>query len=139
MDKYTEVGVIDIGLRNRDIGEMAMRSYIGPRSFCKAIVLSSFITRKQSTDRMNLDMRLYFELGEYIEEAISDNLRVDEHKLTESEVEKIRSQVYRDIHAAARWLRNKTHDYTDRVREVGEIRVAPDFARGVLVVRFEPS
>lgn len=136
MRRRQEIELIDISIRNRDIGELAMKSYIGSRTFCKAAVLSSFITAK-AEDRMRLDMSLYYELADYVEEAISDRLRLDDNNLTESEIEQIRSRVYREIHQAAKWLRNKTVNYVDRVRAVREVGVAPDFARGVLVVRFE--
>lgn len=138
MERYREVELIDIGIRNRDIGTLAMKSYIGSRSFCKAVVLSSLISCKQADERMRLDMRLHFEVIEYIEEAIADQLRTDDRRLTEAEVETIRSTVYREIHQCAKWLRNKTGGYVDRVQEVNQIRVAPDFVRGVLVVRFAP-
>lgn len=138
MGTYREVELIDIGHRNHDIGELAMKSFIGTKAFCKAIVLSSFITVKRSSDKVQLDMGLHYELADYVEEAIADQLRVDDRNMTESEVEVIRSTVYREIHQASRWLRNKTGEYVDRVSNVDEIRVAPDFSRGILVVKFQP-
>ncbi|AGX01751.1 hypothetical protein CF95_gp029 [Erwinia phage PhiEaH1] len=137
MSRRQEIELIDIAIRNRDIGEYAMKSFIGSRTFCKAAVLASFITAK-SEDRLHMRMSLYYELADYVEEAICDQLRIDSHNLTESEVEQIRGKVYREIHQVAKWLRNKTHNYADRVQDIKEVRVAPDFARGILVVRFEP-
>lgn len=139
MDRRREVELIDIGIRNRDIGEMAMQSYIGSKSFCKAALLASFINIKHAKDKMSVDMTLNFELVDYVEEAIADRLQIDEKYLTESEMDTLRTTVFREIRQVAKWLCNKTHNYVDRVQGIHDVRVAPDFARGVLIVRFTPQ
>lgn len=134
------ITILDISNRNKEIGLRAMHSSIGVSKFCKSVILHSITTVKQpnSSPIYRTNMNLFFQMNDFIEEAIGDAQNIQaliDDSRREQDYEIMREVVYRDIAEVSRWLRNKTTHFIGHIRQVEDFNVAPDFTRGILIIR----